>query len=128
MSELDFIDGAEDFDRFDPQDLDRAQAAFEEQKEQDEDTVKRVLERRRKAYAAVFSEGHREQSDIDIVLADLMWFCRVRAPSYDIRDGIHAEELSKRKEGRREVFNRIEDFARLDFDALLLMYTDATTK
>lgn len=128
MSEGDFIEGAEGADPFDPADLDRAMEEFENVKDEDEDKIRRQLERRRLAYTNVFTAGQRSQGDIDIVLADLMWFCRARLPTYDIKDGIHAEELAKRKEGRREVFNRIEDFARLDFDALLLMYTNATTK
>lgn len=129
MSETDdFVEGAEGVDMFDPKDLDEAQAKFEEKNKKKDAVALELLERRRRAYAAVFTPGPRTQDDIDIVLTDLMWFCRVRTPTYDIKDGIHAEELSKRKEGRREVFNRIEDFSRLDHDALLLMYTDATTK
>lgn len=127
-SESDFIDGAEGIDQFDPAELDRVMQDLHKDEQEDKDVVRKMLERRRLAYVAVFTAGERTQADIDVVLADLMWFCRARLPTYDIKDGIHAEELSKRKEGRREVFNRIEDFARLDFDALLLMYTNATTK
>lgn len=123
-----FVEGDESHDMFDPADIEKAQAEFEGSNQEKQDKVSEMLDRRRRAYTAVFTPGPRTQEDIDIVLADLMWFCRARLPTYDIKDGIHAEALSVRKEGRREVFTRIEDFSRLDHQALLLMYTNATTK
>lgn len=128
MSSDEFVEGGEGIDMFDPKDLDEAMAQFEGEDQKSEDEVRAMLERRRLAYKSVFTAGVRSQEDIDIVLADLMWFCRWREPSYDKRDGQHAEELSKRKEGRREVFIRIADFARLNFDTILLMYTNALTR
>lgn len=128
MSEQDFIDGVDDVDMFDPADLDRAALEFEQDKDEDEDKVRRLLERRRLAYRSVFTEGHRSQADIDFVLADLAWFCRAHISTFDKNDGPHADTLMKMKEGRREVHSRIKDFSGLDFDALLLKYTDAITK
>lgn len=124
----DFIDGAEGADIFDPADLDRAMSEFEKDKVELTDEVTKALERRRLAYVAVFTPGHREQSDIDIVLNDLAWFCRAGAPTFDKNDGVHAETLMKIKEGRREVHSRIIDFARLSYAAIILKYTDAITK
>lgn len=120
----DFIDA----DPFDPEMLAKFEEAIDKLAEDAPNEAKAMIERRRLAYARVFTPGNRTQDDIDVVLADLMWFCKVRLPTYDVRDGAHAESLSKRKEGRREVFHRIEDFSRLNHDALLLMYTDATTR
>lgn len=125
MSEpVDFIE----HDPFDPAMLEQFERALKEKQELAPDEAKQMLERRRLAYTRVFTAGERTQEDIDVVLADLAWFCKFTVPTYDIRDGEHALELSKRKEGRREVFNRVFQFARLRLEPLLLMYTDATTK
>ena len=129
MSEdIDFIEGEEGIDMFDPADLDKAMAKFEQEKDGDSDTIKQALERRRLAYKAVFTAGNRTQDDINIVLTDLAWFCRAFTPTFDKNDGLHADTLMKIKEGRREVHSRIKDFSCLGFDALLLKYTDAITK
>lgn len=120
----DFIDA----DHFDPEVLAAAEAAQQRAEAAPLQNAKALLAARARAYKAVFTEGKRTQDEIDIVLIDLMWFCKMWIPSYDIRDGEHASELAKRKDGRREVFTRIKDFTRLDPDALLMKYTDATTK
>lgn len=127
MSESDFIEG-DPLEEFDPAELDRMEAAKEDNKDTDEDKVLALIRRRRLAYTAVFTEGQRSQADIDIVLNDLFWFCRANAPTFDKKDGIHADTLMKLKEGRREVHARIRDFAGLSFDALILKYTDALNK
>lgn len=124
----DFIDGAEGIDQFDPADLEQAELKAKKDLEGIDDLAKRWIERRRLAYAHVFTPGKRNQGDIDIVLCDLMYFCKVWVPTYNVADGQHADVLSRMKEGRREVFQRIKDFSRLDSDALMLKYTDATTK
>jgi hypothetical protein len=124
MSGGDFIEGAHG-DPFDPASLERYENERDKPTEEQSNEVVRMIRRRKEAYARVFTAGSREQEDIDIVLADLMYFCRARAPSYNIADGIHAERLAHMKDGRREVFHRIQDFARLDLDMLLMMYTDA---
>lgn len=117
-----------DTDPFDPELVERYEQELQKQVEDAPNDATALLTRRNEAYTRVFTAGERSQADIDIVVADLMWFCKMTIPTYDIRDGVHAEELSKRKEGRREVFQRIFNFSRLKVEALLLMYTDATTK
>lgn len=123
-----FIEGAEVSDPFDPRELEKFEREFKDREAAASDPVKQLLVRRRQAYVRVFTEGQREQADIDIVLNDLQYFCKTWVPTYDVKDGQHAEELSKRKEGRREVFNRIKDFSLLDSDALFLKYTNAITQ
>lgn len=118
----------DDADIFDPNVLDAADKLTYRNVDTEEAQVLAYIERRKRAYANVFSAGERNQADINIVLSDIMWFSKVWVPTYDIKDGIHAEELSKRKDGRREVFQRIKNFSGLDSDALLMLYTDATTK
>lgn len=120
----DFIDA----DAFDPEVVAAIDDHMDDQQASANDAVRQMLGRRKQAYAAVFQPGERTQADINIVLNDLMWFCRVWQPTFDKRDGEHAATLSHIKEGRREVFQRIKDFSLLDSDALLLKYTDATTK
>lgn len=115
-------------DLFDPEALDAAEKKREEERVQSENEVVELLSRRRQAYTRVFTPGERTQGDIDIVLFDLMYFCRVASPTYDIEDGIHANTLSHMKEGRREVYMRIRDFSALDLDAILLKYTSVLTK
>lgn len=119
-----FIDG----DPFDPASVEAHEQALAEAEKKTSSIAVGLIERRKRAYAQVFSPGKRSQADIDIVLNDLMWFCRVWVPPYDMREGIHAQHLSVMKEGRREVFQRIKDFSCLSHDALLLKYTDAITK
>lgn len=126
MSEGDFVDNG--YDEFDPQEVAKYAAEREAEDESQEDKVVAYLRRRVVAYKQVFSAGERTKADIDIVLADLMWFCRATRPTYDIKDGPHADVLSRMKEGRREAFYRIKEYTALDFDALLVMYTNATTK
>lgn len=117
-----------DTDPFDPEVVELYEQSLQKQIEDAPNNAVETLRRRNEAYTRIFTPGERTQADIDIVLADLAWFCRMAQPTYDIRDGIHAEELSKRKEGRREVFQRVFNFSRLELEPLLLMYTDATTK
>lgn len=121
-------EAAIDLDMFDPEVIERVEQVEQQEAGIQQDVAQTYLRRRKQAYAAVFSPGMRDKGDIDIVLADLMYFCRATKPAFDTRDGIHADTLMKIKEGRREVFQRIKDFSLLDFDALLMMYTEAVTK
>lgn len=117
--------GIDTADMYDPEVLDAAEAQQRAERDINDGEVLAELNRRRKAYANVFTAGTREQADVDIVLNDLMYFCKVWVDTFNIADGLHAETLSHRKAGRREVFLRIKDFTRLDSDVLLLKYSDA---
>jgi hypothetical protein len=117
-----------DTDPYDPEVVEQYEQAIAQQVGEAPNGAQHMIERRKRAYHNVFTAGERDKADLEIVLADLMWFCKVWIPTYDIRDGVHAEELSKRKEGRREVFQRIKHFSCLDGDALMMLYTDMTTK
>lgn len=126
MSEGDFIESG--YDEFDPEEVAKFQAQIEEEEQTDEDATEAYLRRRSIAYRRVFSPGERDQADIDIVLADMMWFCRARTNTFNPREGVHADRLSYMKEGRREVFYRIQDFSALSFEQVMMMYTNALTK
>lgn len=107
-----------------------AQALMDEQAnkaeaEKDNEIVA-YLDRRALAYRRVFTPGTSDQEDIDIVLNDLMYFCKFRVSTFNVEDGAHALTLMHMKEGRREVMQRIIDHSRLSVDALVSKYTDAT--
>lgn len=120
----DFLDS----DPFDPVMVEGYENAVQEANAGADDRARDMLARRRQAYVNVFTAGKREQVDIDIVLNDLMYFCKAWDNTYNVHDGEHANVLSRMKEGRREVFYRVKDFMKLDIDTLLLKYTNATTK
>jgi len=118
----------EDGDPFDPEALERHEAAVKAAVRSEVVDAEGELRRRRQAYIAVFTAGERSQADIDIVLCDLMFFCKMLVSTYNIADGPHAQVLMHMKEGRREVFQRIKDFTRLDFDVLFAKYTGALSR
>lgn len=121
MSDIDndFIDA----DPFDPAVVE----LYEQQQAKAQDITnhapKAMLNRRRVAYANVFSRGPTSQEDLDIVFADLAHFCRAFKPTFDVNDGVHAETLDKMKQGRREVYQRIFDHVSLSEETLFLKYT-----
>lgn len=72
------------------------------------DKRRAFLERRAQAYRSVFSGP-----DGEIVLADLMAFCRARASTF------HPDaRLAAALDGRREVFLRIQEYTQLSDDDL----------
>lgn len=122
MADEEFIEG----DEFDPEFLARQEAA---EKQQAEDTgyEQRVEVRARMhSYKAVYVTGNPTKKDLEVVLNDLGYFCKEHTALYNIKDGANATELMLIKEGRREVFQRIKDFANLDEDVLLLKYHKPT--
>ncbi|RTL04985.1 hypothetical protein EKK58_09265 [Candidatus Dependentiae bacterium] len=121
-----FIEG--EYDPYDPAQLEEAEKKLKSDVAMTSGDAQALIERRRLAYSRVFTPGTRDQEDVDIVLNDLMYFCKVWVSPYNPAEGQHADALSKIKIGRREVFLRIKDFTRLGLDALLLKYTDASTK
>lgn len=118
----------DDFDMFDPAALEAKEQEIIKVQAISVDKARGLLARRKKAYSNVFKAGKRDTADVELVLIDLMHFCKMFVPTYDIRAGAQAKDLMLIKEGRREVFQRIKDFSCLDEDALFLKYTDATTK
>lgn len=113
-------------DIFDPEVIEANEHKAVTTREMHEKDLIGSLERRRKAYASVFSKGHTDQEDIDIVLKDLAWFCRAYTHKFDPREGQHADKLALMKDGRCEVYLRILDHTRLDRDTLFVKYTTPT--
>lgn len=118
MANQEFIEG----DEFDPDFLAEKEHLEKKGVDKTDDEARLMLRRRRTAYINLFREGEPTEADLEIVLNDLAWFCKEFTPAFNPRDGASATELMLIKEGRREVYQRIKDFAHLDEDVLLLKY------
>lgn len=79
------------------------------------DRAKHLLGARRTAYVRTFNTGHNAYADA--VLRDLAKFCRAYEPTFHDDPRLHAL-----LEGRREVWLRIQDYARLSPDELFEKY------
>lgn len=80
------------------------------------------LDRVALAYRRVFA-GKAQQGDADKLSSDLAVFCSGYTSTYRDDPREHA-----RMEGRREVFQRIMDFTRLDHDTIMRLYLSAYIK
>lgn len=105
-------------DEFDPE----VQSSLAEQEDvkrkQDEGLVRQTLQERHRAYFHMFVTGEVTEFDRRIVLQDLRKFCRMGISAFHEDARIHAL-LS----GRQEVMLRIDDYTKLDADALYEKYT-----
>ena len=113
-----FVDGDnEPRDPFDP--AQAANAADRATRERDDASQKLVdnLRRRQEAYRRVFS-GQPMGDDVRVVVEDLKAFCRGETTTFDADPRVHALLT-----GRQEVYLRIMDHWRLDFDTFLQKYT-----
>jgi hypothetical protein len=110
-------------DPFDPEFVEAVQTKEKANAGRGDADVLAYIARRANAYKAVFRPGSRTQDDIDIVLTDLMVFCRAMQAPWD--DNSRKQDALV---GRSEVFYRIKSQTRLDADTLFLMLTDAKTR
>lgn len=109
----DFVDG----DPFDPvyiADLVQNEVAATGK---DVDEAEVIVRERMLAYRAVFKGV--DPAALDIVMSDLARFCRAHTSTFH-ENPVHAGRL----DGRREVYMRIIDHTRLDYDALYVKYTN----
>lgn len=114
-----FVEGAEVSDAFDPEAVSEQEAEDARSLNDKEVQTAAAIRTLKEAYVRVF-EGSTVPGDADRVMTDLMQFCRGNVSTYmaDPRD--HAL-----LEGRREVYQRIMDYALLDHDTLYVRYTRA---
>ncbi len=77
------------------------------------DTLRRLIGKRSSCYRSVFDLERRDSS---VVLQDLEEFCRVNESTFHADPRIHAL-----LEGRREVWLRIQNYARLTDSELLAL-------
>ena len=78
------------------------------------DKIKKIYDKKQTAFRKTFGSDNGKD-----VLADLRTFCFATKPTIGIEsDGISKAIEMARKEGRREVFDRIVTFLKLDYDAI----------
>lgn len=103
-------DGIE-YDIFDPEAANVAEKRAEQLAEITDDQLHAFVQRRKLAYAKVF--GNFADPDVAFVLEDLAFFARAH------RTAMHPDaRMHALIEGRREVYYRIVDYARLPTDLL----------
>jgi hypothetical protein len=118
MASNDFVDGG---DPFDPEDAANNAAQQRTQVDIDNHEVVAFLQSRQEAYRRVFQGGL--GNDVQIVMNDLIAFCRGDTSAFHEDQRIHALLT-----GRQEVWIRIQDHLRLNLDALLAKYTQPRNK
>lgn len=118
MPNDEFVTGEDDpYDPHDPEDQGRAVADARRLTHDANEVVLARLRRRQEAYTRLFA-GNPMGDDAEIVRVDLEWFCRGKDTTFDTNARIHALLT-----GRQEVYLRIMDHMRLDYDALVEKYT-----
>lgn len=111
----DFIEG----DEFDPEVARRAEDALYDAAVSEDDAVVAHLRRCKEAYARLFEGGNATRDDVDFVMRDLAWFCKAYDPQW------HTDpRMQDRFVARREVYQRIVEYTRLDSDTLTKRYIE----
>ena len=112
----DFVTG----DEFDPEVAQRAEEAVYENKAATDDAVVAHLRRSKEAYTRLFVEGNATKDDVDFVMRDMAWFCKAYDPQW------HTDpRMQDRFVARREVYQRIVEYTRLDHGTLVKRYVEA---
>lgn len=111
----DFIAG----DDFDPEVAQRIEDQEYENKLSEDDAIQAHLRRSKEAYSRVFVSGNATPDDVDFVMRDLAWFCNAHDPLWksDPRE-------QDRLVARREVYQRIVEYTRLDHSTLVKRYIE----
>lgn len=115
MSRDDFIDG----DEFDPEVAAKAEDAVYEKRVEMSDEIVRHIARSKQAYTRLFVTGNATQDDVDFVMNDLAWFTRAYDPLWSDN-----QRTQDRFTARREVFQRIVEYTKLDNNALYRRYVE----
>ena len=118
----DFIDG-DAGDEFDPVVAQRAEDAVYENKLSSDELLQAHVRRSKEAYSRVFVSGNATEDDVDFVMRDMAWFCK----AYDTlwQDD---PRMQDRFVGRREVYQRIVEYTRLDHDTLVKRYLETQNR
>lgn len=115
MNVDDFVDG----DPFNPDVAMRAEVAVYERKTELDEIVAAHIRRSKEAYARVFVTGNANSDDVDFVMRDLAWFCKAYDPQWQ-----NDPRMQDRFVARREVYQRIVEYTRLDHDTLVKRYAE----
>ena len=111
----DFIDN----DEFNPDVADRFEKEKKEAQSQANHLVAAHVRRAQQAYKRVFVTGNATSDDVDFLMRDLAWFCSAHDPQW------HSDPREQdRRVARREVFQRIMEYASLDHDTLMKRYVE----
>lgn len=103
---------------YDPSPLKSAEERTAAQAQVDADTAaEQAIRKRRVAYQRIFVLGMGTPDDVELVMLDIARFCRGFESTFG-----EDERTQSRLDGRREVFLRIMDFTRLDYDELMIKY------
>ena len=116
-----FIDTYSDelIDVYDPSLAQHVEDERNKEVEASEDDVRKHLRRTMQAYRSVFVAGNASPSDVEFVMKDLAWFCKAYDPLWQTDP-----RMQDRFVARREVFQRIMEYTRLDHDTLAKMYIE----
>ena len=106
-------------DPFDPAEIKELYVKAEAEAGTKDDETALYIQRRKIAYARVFSAGETDQADVDFVMKDLAMFCRAFQPTFNVNGKI--QDL---QEGRKEVYYRIIDWSMMSISTLVHMYTN----
>jgi hypothetical protein len=120
--QTDFIDN-DGLDQFDPEVQKAQERVQREVREGAEQGERAEMQSLRLAYIEVFSPGVTSQDAIDKVMNDIAWFGN---GFFTTESGTDSRQ--KHKEGRRQVWLRVMDFAKLDIDTLFRKYNGAINK
>lgn len=110
-----FVEGAAD--PFNPDSVAIAEGVSRQRTQEDGDKTIRLLRVRQEAYARVF-KGAAMPGDAEIVMSDLMRFCRGDQSAYHDNERVHVLLT-----GRQEVYLRIKDHTTLPLEQLVAKYT-----
>lgn len=108
----------EGLDIFDPDTVELIERFKDDQLKLAGNALVEYLQRRQRAYRAVF--GNLDSEDVRIVLHDLAVFARAHSTAFNSDPRIHAL-----LEGRREVYYRIKDHTQLSDDLMYEKYVAA---
>lgn len=111
----DFIGG----DEFDPEVAQRVENAEYESQVEDDSAVVAHVQRTKEVYTRLFVNGNATPDDVDFVMRDLAWFTKAHDPQW------HPDpRMQDRFVARREVYQRILEYSRLDSDTLAKRYIE----
>lgn len=114
----DFVDGDEP-DIFDPEVAEAAEKTVLERAAEYDERVAAHIRRSKEAYTRLFVSGNATADDVAFVMHDLAWFCRAYDPQWN-----SDPRMQDRFVARREVFQRIMEYTRLEHDTLMKRYAE----
>lgn len=104
---------AEDFDPLSPTAVEEGEQQALQERSEAEVQARNYVLARKEAYVRVFSGLNATPADAELVLGDLMRFCRGRETPWDADQRVHALLT-----GRNEVYTRIIQHTTLSLDDL----------